>query len=488
MTDMNKGAEPIDIKSGGLDSNVRNVRHALEYLEAVIRARCDIHFGKFEDDDAPALPDLAYDGDRSVFSKFIEEKSPTFDEYVTLLLALAPHVAPNLIDRVVRDAIPESGEFPELGGYRDEDRVFVPTGETAIFLLAGNDIQRRREVQALFLPDHWFAAEEVLSLEPCPPGKPLLRGRLLLDPDYVELFTLGRMTAPAYSASFPARPIETRLEWDDLILRDEVRAQVEEISNWIEHNDKIMLDSRMRAKLKPGYRALFHGAPGTGKTLTASLIGRYSGRQVFRIDLSMVVSKYIGETEKNLESLFDRAEHRNWILFFDEADALFGKRTDVEDSHDKYANQDASYLLQRVEDFDGLIILASNLETNLDEAFLRRLNQVIRFPTPNERERVALWRILLPGEAHIRQEADLARAFAPYELTGGNIQNVVHRACLRAVSRGGVPTISVDDVEQAIRAEIEKSGKVFKPLALDLHDNTTRSGTAAGVSKDKANE
>jgi SpoVK/Ycf46/Vps4 family AAA+-type ATPase len=132
-----------------------------------------------------------------------------------------------------------------------------------------------------------------------------------------------------------------------------------------------------------GYRALFHGPPGTGKTLTAALVGKEFDIPVYRIDLSMVVSKYIGETEKNLELLFDRAEKKGWILFFDEADALFGKRTDVKDAHDRFTNQEVSYLLQRIEDYNGLVILATNMKSNIDEAFIRRLHLVIHFPLPS---------------------------------------------------------------------------------------------------------
>jgi len=125
---------------------------------------------------------------------------------------------------------------------------------------------------------------------------------------------------------------------------------------------------------------LFIGAPGTGKKILASLIGQQSGKEVYRIDLSMVVSKYIGETEKNLSKIFDAAEHKNWILFFDEADALFGKRTNVRDAHDKYANQEVAYLLQKIENYNGLVLLATNMKNNIDEAFTRRLQSIIHFP------------------------------------------------------------------------------------------------------------
>jgi SpoVK/Ycf46/Vps4 family AAA+-type ATPase len=213
----------------------------------------------------------------------------------------------------------------------------------------------------------------------------------------------------------------------------------------------------MRGRLRPGYRAMFHGPPGTGKTLTASLLGRATGRDVYRIDLSAVISKYIGETEKTLALLFDQAQHRDWILFFDEADALFGKRTHVKDAHDRYANQEVSYLLQRVDEFDGLVILASNLRTNIDDAFLRRFNAVIRFPFPTAAERERIWQRHLPD--HV--SAELASQLAEYELTGGNIVNVVQFAAIEAIARGA-DTIDIDDALRGIHREMEKEGKVLR--------------------------
>jgi SpoVK/Ycf46/Vps4 family AAA+-type ATPase len=264
---------------------------------------------------------------------------------------------------------------------------------------------------------------------------------------------------------FPAQEISTDLNWEDLVLGQEVRDQIQGISRWVKHNEELLNDWQMRKRLRPGYKALFYGPPGTGKTLTATLLGNHTQKRVFRVDLSTVTSKYIGETEKNLASLFDRAQNRNWILFFDEADALFGKRTDVKDSHDRYANQEASYLLQRVEEFDGLIILASNLKSNMDDAFLRRFNSVVRFPFPSREERQAIWLSIFPSKAQYENDADFSELFAGYELTGGSIVNVVHTACLMALAREKDNTILVDDVNHAIKLEMEKEGKVFKPAA-----------------------
>ncbi|HWR82086.1 MAG TPA: ATP-binding protein [Candidatus Deferrimicrobium sp.] len=407
---------------------------------------------------------LAYYDDKSTIGNFIKNRQPTFDEYLIILLSLVPHIQPEFLDKVIKDAIPESGNFPEIGGTRNgENRGFVPTAETALFLLAGDDLDKRFEVQRIFSSDHWLARDGVLLLEPAKEGQPYWSGRLLLNPEYIELFTLGRVTSPPFGAAFPAREIHTEMEWDDLVLSADVLEQIEHIKHWVEHNDTLMQEWGMRRILRPGYRVLFYGPPGTGKTLTATLLGKYTSRQVFRIDLSTVVSKYIGETEKNLASLFDKARHKKWILFFDEADALFGKRTDVKDAHDRYANQEVSYLLQRVEEFEGLVILASNFKANLDEAFVRRFNAIVRFPFPTEAERVRLWRNSLPKNARAEAGVDLPTLLGKFELAGGSIINVVQHASLEAITRGS-DIIHFDDALNGIRREIEKEGKVFKNL------------------------
>ncbi|MCH5690643.1 ATP-binding protein [Niabella sp. W65] len=190
------------------------------------------------------------------------------------------------------------------------------------------------------------------------------------------------------------------------------------------------------------------------------MLGKHTNRDVYRIDLSMVISKYIGETEKNLEALFNRAEAKNWILFFDEADALFGKRTGVRDAHDKYANQEVSYLLQRVEDFDGLVILASNMKSNIDEAFIRRFNAIIKFnqPTPEERERI--WKNAFPEKMGFGNNNDVPSLVKQYDLSGGNIINIVQYACLKTLEKGN-KVIFLEDVIEGIKREMHKEGKPF---------------------------
>jgi SpoVK/Ycf46/Vps4 family AAA+-type ATPase len=271
------------------------------------------------------------------------------------------------------------------------------------------------------------------------------------------------MSTPSFGPDFPAQKIETERDWDDLVLSEDILDQIDELKIWIEHNDRLLNEWGMRKKLKPGYRVLFHGPSGTGKTLTATLLGKYTGRDVFRVNLSTIVSKYIGETEKNLEKLFSKADNKEWILFFDEADALFGKRTEVSDSHDRYANQEVSYLLQRVENFNGLVILSSNFKTNIDDAFLRRFNAIIKFPFPDATLRERIWRKSLPEKIKTDKYLNINEVAVRYKLTGGNIINVIHYASLRSLHEKK-ELITLGNVLKGIKREVEKEGKIFDDL------------------------
>ncbi len=232
-----------------------------------------------------------------------------------------------------------------------------------------------------------------------------------------------------------------------------------EVKDWIEYGETLLNEWGMSKKIKPGFRTLFYGPPGTGKTLTASLLGKSSGLDVYRIDLSMVVSKYIGETEKNLANIFDQAQNKNWILFFDEADALFGKRTNASSSNDRHANQEVSYLLQRVEDFPGIVILATNLKANLDDAFTRRFQSMIYFAMPNVDHRLKLWKNAFSDKSIHEDKVDLADIAEKYELAGGAIINVTRYCSMMALKRKS-NIILQKDIIAGIRKEFGKEGKI----------------------------
>jgi len=285
-----------------------------------------------------------------------------------------------------------------------------------------------------------------------------MKSPLRVSEEFLGLVTTGQARRPDLSADFPARHIETKLDWSDLVLHPGTLTQVQEIEIWLRHGDTLMKDWGMGQKLRPGYRALFYGPPGTGKTMTACLLGRSTGREVYNVDLSLVVSKYIGETEKNLARVFDQAQHKGWILFFDEADALFGKRSETKDAHDRYANQEVAFLLQRIETFDGIAILASNQKGNIDQAFARRFESVIYFPMPRPEERLRLWRQSFSPKARLEESVDLDKIAAQYELCGGSIMNVVRYASLQTLESGS-STVTLETLQRGIRREHAKEGK-----------------------------
>lgn len=385
----------------------------------------------------------------------------SFEEKLVLLLAITPHVRPGFLEEVMAQALPQGGEFSAFGGIKGQQhRGIIPTGETALYLLAGMDTRRRLNYQKLFGGDGLFAVHGMLQVDGAPHGEPAMSGRLIPDPDWLQKILLGKEAAPVYSVEFPARKITTNMLWDDLVLHPQTSDQINDIQIWMSYHQKVLQDPAFGRRIKPGYRVLFHGKAGTGKTTTASLLGQKFQIPVYRIDLSQVVSKYIGETEKHIEMVFTRAQRKNWILFFDEADALFGKRTNVQSSNDKFANQEVSYLLQRIEDFQGLLILASNYKNNIDDAFLRRFHNIIHFPMPGIAERYKLWTQSIPEsmtpEAHIQWQQIAEK----YEITGAEIVNVMYYATLKAHSRN-TDVLIKEDLYEGIKKELKKQDKTF---------------------------
>ncbi len=380
-------------------------------------------------------------------------------ELFLITLSLIPHLDPVRLDRLFAELLGE-GNFPQLGGVRGKQhRGILPTGEMALFLLAKDDPEQRVKVHQSNLSHHsWLFRDHILDLEPPLPGEPRLSGKLLLYPEYVELFTTGEVSPPRFSIDFPAQHITTKQEWQDLILHSHTHQQVHDVEAWLRYGKSLLTEWNLDKQVKPGYRVLFYGPPGTGKTLTATLLGKSTAGKVFRIDLSMIVSKYVGETEKNLARIFDKSENKNWILFFDEADALFGKRTGVRDAHDRYANQEIAYLLQRVEEYDGLVILASNMKENIDKAFLRRLQAIVFFPVPGPNQRLRIWENTIPKEVSLAEEVDLERIAGQYELTGADIVNIVHYCCLKARNEN-TNKITWSNLQKGIQRELIKLGK-----------------------------
>jgi AAA+ superfamily predicted ATPase len=288
-----------------------------------------------------------------------------------------------------------------------------------------------------------------------------------------DLFNAGRAQS-GHDLAALAHKIAPVYTWDDIVLPDDTLAQLREICQRVIHQHRVLGAWGFDRKLSQGkgVNALFAGPSGTGKTMAAEIIANELGLDLYKIDLSGVVSKYIGETEKNLDRIFRAAEHANAILFFDEADALFGKRSEVRDSHDRYANIEISYLLQKMESYDGIAILATNLRQNLDDAFVRRLAFTVHFPFPDEASRRHVWAGIWPDETPLAADVDLDFLARQFKLSGGNIKNIALAAAFLAAEDGGRVTMA--HLRQATRREYQKMGKALSEAELNGHYGDTQ--------------
>jgi AAA+ superfamily predicted ATPase len=278
------------------------------------------------------------------------------------------------------------------------------------------------------------------------------------EPDADALWSAAREAArPEFSGL--AQRIIPRYRWDDLILPDRIMGQLHHLEEYLAHQETVM-NHWGGQKLRPrgyGIKALFSGGPGTGKTMCAEVIAGSLGLDLFKVDLSSVISRWVGETEKNLKEIFDAAEGGSSVILFDEADALFGSRGDVKSSQDRFANQEVSFLLQRLEVFEGCAILTTNLQENIDDAFLRRFGAVIEFPLPAEEERLRLWQRAIPEHAPRDPDLDLPELARQFRLAGGAIINASINACIRAAAEDA--PVSMRHLVYAIARELYKAGK-----------------------------
>lgn len=265
----------------------------------------------------------------------------------------------------------------------------------------------------------------------------------------------------SHSLDKKASLIKPKYGWNDIILPDEQKAQLKMAVNHIKYRHVVYDKWGFERKLAygKGLSMLFSGPPGTGKTMAAQVIARELLMEIYKVDLSQIVSKYIGETEKNLREIFDEANLSNAILFFDETDALFGKRSEVKDAHDKYANIETSYLLQKMEEYDGITILATNFLNNIDEAFMRRITFVVKFPFPDQSYRELIWKNVYPIETPLAEDIDFNYIAKKIELAGGNIKNIAVASSYLAASMG--ERVSMKHIMAAAKLELQKMGKLL---------------------------
>lgn len=394
----------------------------------------------------------------SPLGNYIAKHALNKEERIALLLSLVAHVYPTFLRDVSIES--ENGVLYFFSETRSDQKNADPTGETILYAFAGDDVAGRITAHQFVHTNRLFNELNALHIATTEKGEPAMRGKLGIYQDAFQEIVLGSVITPKLSEEFPAQEITTEMTWDDLILSKGTLEKLQNSKVWLEHNDTLLEELGMKKRLKPGYRVLFYGAPGTGKTLAASLLGKYTGKSVFRVDLSVLVSKYIGETEKHLANLFSKAEKKDWILFFDEADSVFGKRTNVRDAHDKYANQGVSYLLQKIEAYPGMVILASNYKENIDNAFMRRFQSIIQFELPRAAERLRIWKHNIPEKLEQHPSLRLEEIASKYVLNGSNIMNCIQDASLKALANKD-RILTHDMVLESIKKEYHKEDKVF---------------------------
>ncbi len=369
----------------------------------------------------------------SSFTIFLTENNIAIHEKTVLLLALLAHLDSSKLSELALEKnrsrmTIESDEFP------------LPSGETALWLLGGSSPNTRIKYHHLFDTNHFFYRKSVIELGSHSTGDSPYGGVLSLSRTYRDLFLYNEFRLPRFSTEFPAHLLSTPLEWDDLILMPSTSETLEDVKITLRQHDKLCNEWNLGNVMRPGCRVLLYGDSGQGKTLTAALLGKLLNRNVYRVDIAASVSKYIGETNQRLEALFNTAENKDWILFFDEGDALLGQRQQGggENASSHYANQEVAFLLQRIETFNGIIVVATNLRSNIDYAFQRRFDTAAQFKALDTERQLLVWNRFWPKKhLEFAQGTDLELLIKRHGLSPASIINVIRRIASHMAERNG---------------------------------------------------
>ena len=430
-------------------SPVDELRGALEVVDALVSLRLEERRGGPGHRAPPAadgegLPPRRRFGRVGPLAEVIAGAGLSDAEAAVLVAALAPHVDERFAVR--------------YAALCDRPGVRGLTGEVAR-TLASRTFRGRLDATLAVSPQGRLRSAGLLVADQPPDGGTELEAVLRPEPALLA-FLLGMPPPPqAATADFPARALTTVHTLEDVVLPGAVRGRLGELRDRIVQRDVVVEDWGFATHHDnvTGLVALLHGPPGTGKTMTAAALAVSAGLPAYIVDLSALVSKYIGETEKALARVFDRAARERCLLVFDEADAVFGARTEVGDAHDRYANQEVSYLLARIEQHPGAVVLTTNLLGNIDPAFQRRIHVLVEFPAPGLAERQRLWKVVAPRQLPMAADIDLAALAARYPLTGAQIRDATLEAAYLAAANGGV--VGEEYLVTGIKRQLEKAGK-----------------------------
>jgi hypothetical protein len=441
----------------------------LDWLEKIIQQRIIEPTSDLEN----LLPVLAIE---SPISKIVAENNLNYADRVLLLLALAGRQMPEKL-AVIFKQVKDNYQSALFGGHATEGGLcFIPTLKTAIYLLAG-DTNERAYYSAYFNKKNTLFLKEILILKNTSQSQYSTDFEVCINEQFLNTLLFGEMPRLDGDTGFGATLIETKKPFDEIILSEKTRSELEYVLKFIRSKDELFKAKEVQQNFEENYIVVFKGLPGTGKTVTAKSIGQKFGLPVYKVNLAAVVSKYVGATEKKLDRIFNRLHGQNCILFFDEADALFGKRTEVNNSNDRYANQQTALLLEKIEAFKGIVILASNIhdiEIVLDMAFQRRISLVVDFEFPERAERQLLWEKTIP--ANFNYDETVLRKAVEYQLTGASIKNIVFESLILATDLK-TKTLTWAILEPNMRREFKKTGnRQFIPVRDEVADDEARLG------------
>ncbi|MDQ3108741.1 MAG: ATP-binding protein [Bacteroidota bacterium] len=356
------------------------------------------------------------------------------EERLLLALAMCNHFDPRTLNGFM-----ESPQLQMVSRVlKSENGLSIsPTAETFFFLVAGENNKSYLSFHHYFSTDHPFYKDSILDLSESPSGISKFDGALNVPVSYRELLLYNKYQPPRFSSEFPAHLLSTKLDWSDLVLQPYTQNALNEMKNRLVYETDVRswetATGRLGDHMRPGMRVLLYGASGQGKTFTTALLGKLLNRDVYRIDLSAIISKYVGETSKNLRSLFDTAERKDWIIFIDEGDALLGMRADLSSSQSSTAqsnNHDVAYILQRIETFDGIIIVATNLANNIDAAFERRFEGRILYQGLSAENQWKVWSNVWPMRLKMEEGSRIDAMLMDNSLSPASIVNVVQRIAI----------------------------------------------------------
>ena len=425
-------------------TNSHNLTLELIWLKECLEKRIE-EYAAHAAFDFHSLPPPLLEKENSPFAEFIYDHQLSPEDRLILILSIAPEQEPELLS--ILTTHPDKKLLLSAGLRASENSLrIIPTVTTILFLLAGKDRALRNAQEKKLYDHHSLFSKGTLELRSPQNAYSKMDASLTIVQDKYDLLVTGAYRKPVHSPDFPAREVRHQLSWEDLVLAPSTRHKLNQLIATLEENTLIPPQKNILRYKNLQPRALFKGPPGTGKTVTAGIIGKLLDKPVYRIDLSLIVDKYVGETEKNLSRLFNTAESKGWILFFDEADSLFSQRiSDVKNSNDHYSNLEVNYLLQRIEDYDGMLILGTNHDENIDQAFFRRFDSIIPFPVPETEQRLELWTKLLTQDFTLSDDIVLEEIAAYYTLPNSDITSVVRKAVGRVagLKNGFVLEVSV---------------------------------------------